>query len=96
MPAQTTYVYISFCSAITPHFALGRLVYLQIAKRTICQRLQTYISGTPFVMCSRWNGWRSRLMYGACGGKRTTAPHAADLRYNRREIGAPRTANGQN
>lgn len=34
-----------------------------------------------FVMCSRWNGWRRKLMCGACDGKGgTTAPLAADLR----------------
>jgi len=45
---------------------------------------EQYLEGVTIlslVMCSRWNGWRSKLMCGRCaGGGETAASFAADMR----------------
>jgi len=51
------------------------------------------VTVVSLVMCSRWNGWRRKLMCLGCSGVRGTAsPHAADMRYYSQEIGALHTA----
>jgi len=49
------------------------------------------------IMCCKWNGLRWGLKWvGKVGREGIVAPHVADLRYYRQEIGASRTADVQN